>query len=45
MVDSSEMPVAVIEIEDVVVLRLADVDIDTAKAEGEGFVTVADGNG
>lgn len=40
VVDSSEVPVAVIEIEDVRVVRLADVDIATAKAEGEGCVSV-----
>jgi uncharacterized protein YhfF len=40
VVDSSPAPVAVIEIEDVRVVRLADVDIATARAEGEGFVSV-----
>jgi uncharacterized protein YhfF len=40
VVDSSEVPVAVIELEDVREVRLADVDIATAKAEGEGFLSV-----
>jgi len=40
VVDSSQVPVAVIELEDVRVVRLADVDIATAKAEGEGFLSV-----
>jgi uncharacterized protein YhfF len=40
VVDSSEAPAAVIELEDVRVVRLADVDIATAKAEGEGFLSV-----
>jgi len=40
VVDSSQLPVAVIELEDVRVVRLADVDIATAKAEGEGFLSV-----
>ena len=39
-VDSSQAPVAIIEVEDVRVVRLAEVDIATAKAEGEGFVSV-----
>ncbi len=39
VVDSSQAPVAVIELEDVRVVRLADVDIATAKAEGEGFLS------
>jgi uncharacterized protein YhfF len=37
VVDSAELPVAVIELVDARVLALGDVDIDTAKAEGEGF--------
>ena len=40
IIDSCEVAVAVIELEDVRVVRLADVDLATAKAEGEGFVTV-----
>jgi uncharacterized protein YhfF len=40
VVDSSQVPVAVIELEDVRVVRLADVDIATAEAEGEGFRSV-----
>jgi uncharacterized protein YhfF len=42
VVDSSEAPVAIIEIEDVRVLRLADVDVAVAEDEGEGFTTVAE---
>ena len=42
VVDSSELPVAIIEMEDVRVLRLADVDIAVARDEGEGFNTVAE---
>jgi uncharacterized protein YhfF len=42
VVDSSESPVAIIELEDVRVLRLADVDIAVAQDEGEGFNTVAE---
>jgi uncharacterized protein YhfF len=40
VVDSSGVAVAVIELEDVRVARLADVDIATAKAEGEGYASV-----
>jgi uncharacterized protein YhfF len=40
VVDSSGASVAVIELEEVSVVRLADVDITTAKAEGEGFLSV-----
>jgi uncharacterized protein YhfF len=40
VVDSCQLPVAVVELEDVRVVRLADVDIVTARAEGEGFVRV-----
>jgi uncharacterized protein YhfF len=40
VIDSSQAPVAVIEVEDVRVVGLADVDISTARAEGEGFVSV-----
>jgi uncharacterized protein YhfF len=40
VVDSSNVPVAVIELDDVRVVRLADVDIATAEAEGEGFLSV-----
>jgi uncharacterized protein YhfF len=40
VVDSAELPVAVIELVDVQVLALGDVDIDTATAEGEGFAGV-----
>jgi len=40
VVDSSRVPVAVVELEDVRVVGLADVDMATAKAEGEGFVSV-----
>ena len=37
VVDSSEAPVAIIEVEDVRVLRLTDVDIAVAHDEGEGL--------
>jgi uncharacterized protein YhfF len=40
VIDSSQVPVAVIELNDVRVVRLAEVDIATARAEGEGFATV-----
>jgi uncharacterized protein YhfF len=40
VIDSVQMPVAVIELDDVRVVRLADVDLATARAEGEGFVSV-----
>ncbi len=40
VVDSHERPVAVIELTDVRVLRLDDVDIATARDEGEGFSSV-----
>jgi uncharacterized protein YhfF len=42
VVDSAELPVAVIEVVDVQVLALGDVDSDTATAEGEGFAGVAE---
>jgi len=42
VVDSSEAPVAIIQLEDVRVLPLADVDIAVAHDEGEGFRTVAE---
>ena len=42
VVDSSGMSVAVIELDDVTVVRLADVDVATARAEGEGFASVAE---
>ena len=42
VVDSFEAPVAIIEVEDVRVLRLIDVDIAVAHDEGEGFHTVAE---
>jgi uncharacterized protein YhfF len=38
--NSCEMPVAVIELDEVSVVRLAEVDIATARAEGEGFASV-----
>jgi uncharacterized protein YhfF len=40
VVDSAELPVAVIEVVEVRVVALGDVDIDTATAEGEGFAGV-----
>jgi uncharacterized protein YhfF len=42
VVDSSEAPVAIIEVQDVRVMPLADVDIAVAHDEGEGFRTVAE---
>jgi uncharacterized protein YhfF len=42
VVDSSGHPVAVIETTEVRVMRLADVDIDHALGEGEGFTSVAE---
>ncbi len=42
VVDSSGTFVAVVELDDVAVVRLADVDIATARAEGEGFASVAE---
>jgi len=41
VVDANEQPVAVIEITEVAVRRMADVDLDLARDEGEGFETVA----
>ena len=41
VVDANEQPVAVIEITGVAVRRMADVDLDFARDEGEGFETVA----
>jgi uncharacterized protein YhfF len=40
VIDSFQAPAAVIELQNVRVVRLADVDIATATAEGEGFVSV-----
>jgi len=40
VVDSTETPVAVIEVRDVQVVRLVDVDIAVARQEGEGFESV-----
>ena len=42
VVDSADRPVAVIEVTGVRVVRLADVDLDHARDEGEGYATVAD---
>ncbi|MEV6951966.1 ASCH domain-containing protein [Streptomyces sp. NPDC051183] len=42
MVDSDERAVAVLEITDVRVLRLADVDLRHALDEGEGYTSVAE---
>jgi uncharacterized protein YhfF len=42
VVDSDERPVAIIQTTDVKVLRVADVDIQFARDEGEGFESVAD---
>lgn len=41
VIDSAGEPVCVEEITEVRVVRLADVDLDHAVAEGEGFTTVA----
>ncbi|WP_089153952.1 ASCH domain-containing protein [Micromonospora sp. NBS 11-29] len=41
VVDSAGRPVAVIELVEVRVARLGDVDLDHARDEGEGHVTVA----
>jgi len=41
VVDANERPVAVIEITEVAVRRMADVDLVFARDEGEGFETVA----
>lgn len=41
VVDSQERPVAIIELTDVRVVRLADVDLQHAIDEGEGFESVA----
>ena len=41
VVDANERPVAVIEITEVAVRRMAEVDLDFARDEGEGFETVA----
>lgn len=42
VVDSAGDPVAVIETTEVRVLRLADVDLDHALGEGEGYASVAE---
>lgn len=42
VVDSAQQPVGVIEITFVSVIRLADVDVQHARDEGEGFETVAE---
>lgn len=42
VIDSAEAPVAIIEITDVQVMRLADVDLRIAVGEGEGFANVAE---
>ncbi|UUY04393.1 ASCH domain-containing protein [Svornostia abyssi] len=42
VIDSAEKPVAIIEITDVQVMRLADVDLQIAFDEGEGFTSVAE---
>ncbi|MEU1844106.1 ASCH domain-containing protein [Micromonospora sediminicola] len=41
VVDSAGRPVAVIELVEVRVARLGDVDLDHARAEGEGYLSVA----
>jgi uncharacterized protein YhfF len=42
VIDSAGQPVALIELVEVRVVRLADVDLAHAVAEGEGFATVAE---
>ena len=42
VIDAEDRPVAVIEITDVAVRRMADVDLAFARDEGEGFETVRD---
>ncbi|WP_329387491.1 ASCH domain-containing protein [Streptomyces sp. NBC_01351] len=42
LVDSAECPVAVLEVTDVRVLRLGEVDLAHALAEGEGYASVAE---
>jgi uncharacterized protein YhfF len=42
VLDSDDHPVAVIELTAVAVIRLGDVDLATAHAEGEGFESVAE---
>lgn len=42
IVDSAGLPVGVLEVTDVRVLRLADVDLQHALDEGEGFASVAE---
>lgn len=42
LVDSSERPVAVLEVTGVRVLRIGDVDLEHAVAEGEGYASVAE---
>ncbi|MFI7214219.1 ASCH domain-containing protein [Micromonospora maritima] len=41
VVDSAGRPVAVIELVEVRVARLGDVDLDHARAEGEGYLSIA----
>jgi len=42
LVEFAERPVGVVEVTDVRVIRVADVDVDFARDEGEGFVSVAE---
>lgn len=42
IVDSAERPVGVLEVTDVMVLRLADVGLQHALDEGEGYTSVAE---
>ncbi|MER5933146.1 ASCH domain-containing protein [Streptomyces sp. NPDC002054] len=42
LVDSAERPVAVLEITEVRVVRLAEVDLTHARDEGEGYASVAE---
>jgi uncharacterized protein YhfF len=42
LLDNADEPVAVLEITDVSVVRVADCQLDFARAEGEGFESVAE---
>lgn len=42
LLDSAGCPVAVLEVTDVRVLRLGEVDLEHASAEGEGYASVAE---
>lgn len=42
VIDSDDVPVAIVELTEVQVMRLADVDLQVAFDEGEGFTSVAE---